>query len=478
MAYSRIDSTNINYHYIKILLFFTLLFTFCIIIFTILVFINLVPSIPSPFLVNSLIKKTVVPTVYERYCNVLGGPCDSVPPIGFVIPPYYGGAIDAALSSQGNYVISIVGTDNEVGYKSTNPNTRSFVSLIKIALQSEYGIGGDGLLYAMKSDSDHSLYNIGVYIEPTHKDWNLYYGAGPGAGFISVNNTNIAKALFYGRGSQLSILFGKDCYNDPKRTFTVQIDDSSSLHLVGALNPLGCNNSMNTTSGYWATQRVLTTTNDYHTVLVTTTGSQNGQLVGVRFTNPTGVVVDNYSRRGLNNHIYEWENGNWYWGSKTTPIYQDSNTATRWSGAQSDAKADLVLYFVSIKDFNLVSVLFDKITANIVLPLRYFSPNVDIAIVFPIVDICDTVNEQQLSEWTDFVTRLSDWCYQYNIATVNLALYFRNYTTTTFESSDNAITNLQRLGVYDSNIQWPDYSDKLHSLIAQALYPLTKNSYR
>jgi hypothetical protein len=464
---------------------------------------------------------------YNDICALLGVTiCTGAPPSSITVPAIYGSNIDVASARAkndvGNFVVSVIGTDNEVGYYTSDPSTKSYVSILKQAAQSLYGHGGDGFRYLLSSDnftrtldwnnaqqesySNFGLDKLGVSVNLN--GWLMEAGSGPGAAFAYSNTNNVLSALFKGRGSEISTIHGIDCNNSPDRLFVATLDGRSASVNVGGRNPYGCTTGSpppNSTRGFWKSSLMYQTSDQVHTVNLSTSGSVNGQLSGVRFRNPTGVVFDNYAKAvhyvatSNNAMIYDWNGSSGrYWGTTLGNSF-DNTSASMWSGGNIPGRADMLLYAISPYDAEFSTDLFNQISGNIILPKRAVTNNqVDIILIFPPLDVfaADTYNiprqgnqraaftTANLVAWQSFVTQMTTWATQYNIATLDLGKHYRTYTAPGFVSTNNAITNMINLGLIgnkaslgNAGSDFPLYSNAGHAEIAKLLLPLMFRKY-
>jgi lysophospholipase L1-like esterase len=197
-----------------------------------------------------------------------------------------------ASAATANATLAIVGDSISVGNWSSNITTTTsatnYVGKIRTALQAQYGDGGSGFIGTnLIPTYDGGGYTSGVSCAGS---WTFFpNGASTGASSnggpsnTSSYSGTIGNTITYTsvRGQTLTVYY----INFAVGSYTVTVDGT----VVGTVT---------TTGGGAQLAQSFTISPGSHTVVLTITSSAIVVFFGIRCTNPTGVIVDNYSHGG------------------------------------------------------------------------------------------------------------------------------------------------------------------------------------
>jgi lysophospholipase L1-like esterase len=226
----------------------------------------------------------------------------------------------------GNATLAVVGDSISVGNWSsditTSTTATNYVGLIRTALQAQYGDGGSGFI----GTNLIPTYDGGGYVSGVScvGAWTFFpNGASTGAASnggpsnTSSYSSTIGNTITYTgvRGQTLTVYY----INFAVGSYTVTVDGT----VVGTVT---------TTGGGAYTSQSFTIPAGSHTVVLTITSSAIVVFFGIRCTNPTGVIVDNYSH-----------------GGETVLGFSSQNTAIDWSGGVLNP-CDLYMLNLGVND--------------------------------------------------------------------------------------------------------------------------------
>lgn len=233
-----------------------------------------------------------------------------------------------AAASTANCTIAVVGDSVSQGLNSSDLWSTSYVARLRSNLQAAYGDGGSGYVGAVNaldkfsSLSGYTPAKTGVTFDAS--SWSLIRGEGPGS-YSSNTLVDGATCSFVVRGSTVTVYYIKasNC-----GIFTVSIDGSAAVTVNStSANAIG-------------TYTVTGLSTGSHTVTCVRSAIQGGMyfvICGVRGTNPTGVIIDNYSIVGCTAQMFLTRNGVQY----GEPAY--------WSGGPG-IPSDLLIYAMILND--------------------------------------------------------------------------------------------------------------------------------
>jgi lysophospholipase L1-like esterase len=265
---------------------------------------------------------------------------DNVTTSGVYFPTNWGVNWKSKLSNTAtsNATIAILGDSITYGFDASDLTTRtsgnSYSGVLRNSLQSLYGDGGSGYIsvnmgLGFGTIGSYTSANTGVSTTGT---WTTQSGDGPASANIYTNTLNSTATFAYVRGSTIVVYFS---YAPNVGTFTVTIDGTN----MGTVTATSGSFSIGTSS--------YTVSAGTHTVLITSTSSGASgyvSLFGVRGTNPTGVIVDNYGYSGqTSGGVLTGNNGSFGYGG-----------VVPYSGGNS-MRCDLFIYALGVNDARALS---------------------------------------------------------------------------------------------------------------------------
>lgn len=251
---------------------------------------------------------------------------DNVTTPGIQIPTNWGTYWKAKLASTatGNATIAVFGDSITQGFEASDLTTRAsgntYVNVLRNALQAQYGDGGSGFISAAMSplffSAPWTSANTGVSTTGT---WTKESGAGPASADIYTNAPGSTVTFQYVRGTKIPVYHGT---NTIAGFFTVTIDGT----LVG---------NVNSNAALGIGVETYTVAAGTHTVTITASDTNYTNIFGVRGTNSTGVIVDNFGLTGQTSG-----------GGLSAAGY---GATVPWSGGSS-IPCDLFIYALGVND--------------------------------------------------------------------------------------------------------------------------------
>ncbi|MEW1675556.1 hypothetical protein AB0O47_20280 [Streptomyces noursei] len=330
---------------------------------------------------------------------------------GHVVPPGWGEfwrpQRDAAKAGSGKATIAVIGGSTAAGFPASRLRAKSWPGLLATALQSGYGDGGTGYYTSLLSaqgiagqDSTAiTAWTTSRELISQTGTWTIGgYSAGPGWGYLYSSTTGDTLTVAV-RGTTATIYtLGADGQHSP---WTYTIDSGAAVAVT---------DTASTGLAVMAT-KITGLTAGTHTIKIAnagTTGSTYLAVCGVAGENSTGVVMNNFSRRGAV--------ANEYLPRLRLP----------WNGGPN-YPADLVIYAVSADD--VISGIDADTWANSV---RQHLSNIrdggaatgttDIVILLPHIGTADTTTFC----YQDFIDRAHGLATAFEAAVINLWSLGRN----------------------------------------------------
>ncbi|MYX14378.1 hypothetical protein GTY67_13325 [Streptomyces sp. SID8374] len=266
--------------------------------------------------------------------------------LGVYVPDGWGKFWRAKRDAAGTGKARIIAVGDSVtkGYYCSDLVSKSYVGILRTALQSAYGDGGSGLYSVNRTPAiigakpeAIAAWQANQSIATTTGTWTdtvLWYGPG----ISSIYATAAATATFTVRGSTIKI-YTLAGVNTPNAGYTYAIDGAAA---VAVADP-------GLSSASVRTQTITGLSAGTHTVVISYNGSAGArlQLIGVAGERDTGVIVDNAGRSG----------------AQTSHYFVSGTGNTLWHGGTSQP-ADLVIYALGLNDANQ-NVTLDAWAANV-----------------------------------------------------------------------------------------------------------------
>jgi len=233
--------------------------------------------------------------------------------------------------------VGILGDSVSYGYYTSNPRTKSYAALLAADLQAQYGDGGSGftgawntpvILNAQVSGGAATQYlsagNVGWASTGT---WAAAAAWGPGATHVTTLTAGSSITISNLRGTSLKIFTVGGAGTAAPYTWAINGGSTTQVNDTTGANPQ-------------VQAQVVTAPTGTYSLTITYAGSGSNTLffVGVEATNPTGVVVCNYSKPGA--------------ASSDFPVTYNIVNPGLWSGGSSNP-CDLFVWAMGINDSNL-----------------------------------------------------------------------------------------------------------------------------
>ncbi|MFJ9719963.1 hypothetical protein ACIRPQ_29225 [Streptomyces sp. NPDC101213] len=353
---------------------------------------------------------------------------------GYFVPPNWGAnwraKREAAKNGGGKAVVACVGGSFTAGFYASNPETRSYVGLMRSVLQSSVGDGGSGFRSVamsptvITSASDATALNqwalqgnivtvTGTWVDSTNR-W------GPGGALIYSQTADNGTLTFKVRGSSIKIYAAGGNSSVTYGPFTYSVDGGAAV-TVPAVTGTNYVRVVDAGSSFSSGE---------HTVVITSgsNGTTYTGIMGVAGENPTGAVINNFARPGALAHTY---------GDITHPTWSDPADPKHralWNGGAS-YPADLVIYSLGVHDAAAVNgdgssnattgELYQARVQKFLWGLRdsgTLQGSTDILILMPHIGNAERISMR----YSDYMTRLLGTAHAYNIAFVDVWTLGRN----------------------------------------------------
>lgn len=233
--------------------------------------------------------------------------------------------------------IAVLGDSLGMGHFASNLDTTSWPSLIRASLQTTYGDGGSGYkapTYSSPWMTAEANYPgaitvwaaAGNLMTVNAGTWTVANAsAGPASDWGALQTTTASGAMTATGVRGTSVTIYTISAAGANADWSYQIDGGGAVTVTDATGPTGIRTTV-----------ITGLANTSHTVKVirTASGAKTFYFAGVRGTNATGVLLDNYSIFG--EQALQWDG-------------YDTNNSPSWAGG-ANQPADLIIYELGAND--------------------------------------------------------------------------------------------------------------------------------
>jgi hypothetical protein len=301
----------------------------------------------------------------------------------------------------GKATIAVVGDSVAWGAYSSNPSTKGWASLVRIALQTAYGDGGSGYVGVQNALAVMSALGVSSAARTAYGAAAAVTGTwasngGFGIGNVSISSATTASTItFTVRGTAVSMYY---VTNPGNATFNWSIDGVAQT----AVSTNASGNMGRTTVTGLATGS--------HTVVISQPGTSNLFICGCAGENASGIVLNNFSTFGA-----------------TSANYNNTDSfggVAKWSGG-SGYPADLNVYALSLNSAG-AGVAGDGWIRDVHRYLQQVknvaAPASDVLIVMEHIGNADNATPV----YQEYVSRIQDLAAAYGAGLINLWTLGRN----------------------------------------------------
>lgn len=331
---------------------------------------------------------------------------------GIYVPPNWGTRWRAARDS-GTARLVCVGDSITQGFYASNIVTKSWPGLVRTALQSQYGDGGDGFMGIVNSGvfmtgdpTAVSFWTAAGCLATSTGTWTLDANSLIGPGIMTVDTDISGTSMtFPVRGSVIKIFTAT---GGTRANYTYSVDGGSPVTVTDAGGGGALAVQVTVVSGL---------TSGSHTVKVSWAGTASGTgqkltLCGVAAENPTGIKVDNLARSGSRSAGFS--------------VYDPARASATWNGGVN-YPADLAIWSLGINDAkaNVTGDAWASSFAKYVKAVRDdtgLDGSTDLMIVMQHIGSEDN----STFKYQDYVSRVHGLAEAYNVALVDMWAVGRN----------------------------------------------------